>query len=86
VLSVASALVPGKIPIVMARAVNASASGTIEVTLSVQSKLLLQELAARGVYGRNVAEVAARFIDAALERFVEAPRLPLPRVRKAVPR
>jgi hypothetical protein len=77
---------PAKIPVVMPRVANASASDSLEVTLSVQSKRLLNELAERGIYGRNAAEVAARFIDAALERFVTAPRLNVPSVRKAATR
>jgi hypothetical protein len=67
----------------MARSANAAPSDTLDVTLSVQSKQLLCALADRGIYGRNAAEVAARFIDAALEKFVDAPRLAIPGVRKA---
>jgi hypothetical protein len=66
----------------MSRAANASPSETLEVTLSVQSKRLLLELSERGIYGRNAAEVAARFIETALEKFVETPRLSIPSLRK----
>lgn len=40
---------------------------------------LLKEIARLGIYGRTTGEVAARFIDQALERFVPTPRL---KVRK----
>jgi hypothetical protein len=61
----------------MAKAENASKSAVIRVTVSAQSAALLDELAAKGIYGRNSAEVAGRFVDEALQKFVEAPRLPL---------
>ena len=31
-------------------------------------------IAEKGIYGRNRAEVAGRFIDEALQKFVETPR------------
>lgn len=61
----------------MAKAANAVGSSVIRVTVSTQSAELLEQLAARGIYGRNAAEVAGRFIDRALQDFVDAPRLPL---------
>lgn len=61
----------------MAKKSNAAASVTVRVTVSAQSARLLDQLAARGIYGRNPAEVAGRFVDEALEKFVEAPRLKL---------
>ena len=61
----------------MAKASNASGSAVIRVTVSTQSAELLDKLAARGLYGRNAAEVAGRFVDKALQDFVEAPRLSL---------
>jgi hypothetical protein len=61
----------------MAKAENASKSAVIRVTVSTQSAVLLDELAAKGIYGRNSAEVAGRFVDEALQKFVETPRLPL---------
>jgi hypothetical protein len=61
----------------MAKASNASGSTVIRVTVSEQSAELLEELAARGIYGRNAAEVAGRFIDSALQDFVEPPKLVL---------
>lgn len=59
----------------MAKGTNTAGSGIIRVTLSEQSVRLLDELAEKGIYGRNRAEVAGRFIDEALQKFVEAPRL-----------
>ncbi len=54
---------------------NTAGSVTLRVTVSSQSALLLEQLAARGIYGRNVAEVAGRFVDKALEQFIEPPKL-----------
>jgi hypothetical protein len=59
----------------MPKAVNKAGSALIRVTVSTQSARLLDELAAKGIYGRNPAEVAGRFIDEALLRFIQAPRL-----------
>lgn len=61
----------------MPKPANTAESDTIRVTLSTQSIALLDKLAALGIYGRNPAEVAGRFIDEALARFVEAPRFKL---------
>jgi len=61
----------------MARRGNSSPGESFKVTLSHQSVQMLEELAKRGLYGRNSADVAARFIDQALERFAEAPRFKL---------
>lgn len=58
---------------------NTVGSSTIRVTVSVQSAHLLEQLAERGIYGRNAAEVAGRFIDQALQNYVEAPKLSLER-------
>jgi hypothetical protein len=46
-----------------------------EVTLSKQSVDMLKELAARGIYGRTSPEVGGRFVELALQQFVEAPKL-----------
>ncbi len=54
---------------------NVVASAKIRVTVSEQSQRLLDQLAERGIYGRNSAEVAGRFIDEALQKFVEQPKL-----------
>jgi hypothetical protein len=54
---------------------NSASSETITVTISEQSEQLLEELARRGVYGRNPAEVAGRFIDQALQQFIDRPAL-----------
>ena len=61
----------------MAKASNASGSAVIRVTVSTQSAQLLEQLAERGIYGRNAAEVAGRFVDKALQEFIEQPRLRL---------
>lgn len=63
----------------MAKANNIAPSATIRVTVSKQSELLLEQLAEKGIYGRNSAEVAGRFVDEALQRFVDQPKL---RVRR----
>ena len=47
------------------------------MTISQQSVKLLQELARRGVFGRTPAEVGGRFIEEALQRFVEVPKFDL---------
>jgi len=59
----------------MAKGKNGVDSRTIRVTVSVQSERLLDQLVQRGVYGRTNAEVAGRFIDRALQRFMEPPKL-----------
>jgi predicted Zn-dependent protease len=59
----------------MAKGNNLAESATFRVTVSVQSEDLLKQLGKRGIYGRNVAEVAGRFIDEALQRYVEQPKL-----------
>lgn len=61
----------------MAKAANASGSAVIRVTVSTQSARLLDALAAKGIYGRNPAEVAGRFVDEALQKFVKTPQLSL---------
>jgi hypothetical protein len=57
-----------------------NASGTEQVTLSLsdESVRVLRELAVLGIYGKNEAEVAGRFVDKALEGFVVPPRFELP--------
>jgi hypothetical protein len=59
----------------MAKNHNSAGSDTITVTVSEQSGQLLEELAQRGIYGRNPAEVAGRFIDQALQQFIDRPVL-----------
>lgn len=56
---------------------NVADSTTVRVTVSVQSEDLLQQLASKGIYGRNPSEVAARFIDDALKLFVGPVKLKL---------
>jgi hypothetical protein len=59
----------------MAKGNNVVPSTSIRVTLSAQSEQLLEKLAQQGIYGRNPAEVAGRFVDAALQGFIERPNL-----------
>jgi hypothetical protein len=59
----------------MSKSGNITESETIRVTLSKQSVALLDELARKGIYGRNRADVAARFVDEALQKLVETPVL-----------
>lgn len=61
----------------MARRPNASPGERFPVTISQQSVKLLRELARRGVFGRTPAEVGGRFIEEALQRFVEVPKFDL---------
>jgi hypothetical protein len=56
---------------------NSAHSKTIRVTVSAQSGQLLDQLAQRGIYGRNPAEVAGRFVDEALQKYVQQPKLRL---------
>lgn len=59
----------------MPRRRNASPGTKFEVTLAKQSVDLIEELAKRGIYGRTPAEVGGRFIEQALQQFVERPKL-----------
>jgi hypothetical protein len=59
---------------------NATASENFSITLSLTSVRLLDEIAKNGIWGRNRAEVAARFVDRALEGFVEQSKLQLPKL------
>jgi hypothetical protein len=59
----------------MRKTTNTTGSSIVHVTLSHQSIRLLDELSEKGLWGRNRAEVAGRFIDEALQRFVEKPQL-----------
>ena len=65
---------------------NASGSDSVPITLSLESIRLLDELAKNGIWGRNRAEVAARFVDRALEGFVEQPKAKLPKLTLRSPR
>lgn len=58
------------------------ASDTLRVTLSLQSRELLESIAKLGIYGRNEPEVAARFVDERLREFIEKPIL---KIRKREP-
>jgi len=59
----------------MARPKSLSPGTRFEVTLAGQSVDMLKELATRGIYGRTPAEVGGRFIEHALQQFVETPKL-----------
>jgi hypothetical protein len=61
----------------MPKTANPSESDTVRITLSSESIRMLDELAVRGIYGRNRAEVAARFVDQKLQDFVDQPTLKL---------
>ena len=50
--------------------------GRLQVPMSTQALELLEQLARLGIYGNTVDEVARRFIDQGLERFVITPLLP----------
>lgn len=60
---------------------NISGSASFQITLSVSSARLLDEIAKNGIWGRNRAEVAARLVDRALEGFVDQPKLKLPNLK-----
>lgn len=59
----------------MARRKNSSPGNKFEVTLAKQSVDMIEELAKRGIYGRTPAEVGGRFIEQALQQFVDPPKL-----------
>lgn len=61
----------------MPRPANASLGVSVKITVSKQSAELLGRIAALGIYGRNDAEVASRFVDKELQNFIEAPRITL---------
>lgn len=62
----------------MGKAKNSSDTEQVTLSLSDASLRVLRELALLGIYGKNEAEVAARFVDKALEEFVVPPRFKLP--------
>jgi len=76
--------IPDNNRVLMPRPKNSSPGDRFEVTLSVQSIGLLRSLAKRGIYGRTPAEVGGRFIEQALQQFVQPPSLtvPVPSSRK----
>jgi hypothetical protein len=61
---------------------NATRSENFPITLSSESVRLLDEIAKNGIWGRNRAEVAARFVDRALEGFVQLPKIKLQTQKK----
>ena len=61
----------------MAKKGNASEGVRLPLTISKQSAEALEQLAARGIFGRNASDVAARFVDKALQEFVKFPPIEL---------
>jgi hypothetical protein len=57
----------------MARKGNAAEGRSLTITLSRQSVDALNQIAVRGIYGRNAPEVAARFVDLRLQDLVQFP-------------
>lgn len=62
----------------MGKPKNASVTTTVTLSLSEQSVLLLRQLALRGIYGKNEADVATRLVDTALKEYVKPPLFTLP--------
>jgi hypothetical protein len=60
---------------------NIADSEKFSITISSRSARLLDEIAKNGIWGRNRAEVAARFVDRTLEGFIEQPKLKLPTLK-----
>jgi hypothetical protein len=58
---------------------------TINYCLSDQSLELLERLAELGIYGESSGEVGARFVDKALQDFVERPQFPQRRIEDIPP-
>jgi len=50
---------------------NAAEGVSLPITLSRQAVDALNQIAARGIFGRNANEVAARFVDEALQKVVQ---------------
>lgn len=67
----------------MPRKGNTAEGQSLTITLSRQSVDALNQIASRGLYGRNPSEVAARFVDSALRELVQfAPIVLKPRTLK----
>lgn len=62
----------------MGKAKNPSGTEQVTLSLSDESVRVLHELALLGIYGKNEAEVAGRFVDKALAEFTVPPRFKLP--------
>jgi hypothetical protein len=60
---------------------NVADSKPFPITLSVQAIRMLEEIAKNGLWGRNASEVAGRFVDRALEGFIEQPKVKLPEIK-----
>jgi hypothetical protein len=63
-----------------------SRGAKFEVTLAAESVVLLRRLAQRGIYGRSAPEVGGRFIEQALQAFVNEPRFNLDELSKVAAR
>ena len=60
---------------------NAIGSEQFAITVSSESARLLDQIAKNGIWGKNRSEVASRFVDRALEGFVEQPKVKLPKIK-----
>ena len=60
---------------------NPIGSVQFAITVSSESARLLDEIAKNGIWGKNRPEVASRFVDRALEAFVEQPKVKLPKIK-----
>jgi hypothetical protein len=60
---------------------NPIGSAQFAITVSSESARLLDEIAKNGIWGKNRSEVAGRFVDRALEAFVEQPKVKLPKIK-----
>jgi hypothetical protein len=59
---------------------NLVGSAQFAITVSTASARLLDQIAKNGIWGKNRSEVAGRFVDRALEEFVEKPKAKLPKM------
>ena len=50
----------------------------LSIELSEQTIDLLDQLVSKGIYGSTREKIAGRFIDQALQKYIEPPRLRLP--------
>jgi hypothetical protein len=58
----------------MPRKLNKSRPTQFKVTISTQTKQVLEMLASRGVFGRTASEVAGRFLEQAIQQFTVMPK------------
>jgi hypothetical protein len=62
----------------MARLPNEVPTTKCHPTISVRTESLLEQLVPMGIYGHSKNEIAARFIEQALQTLVERPQLKVP--------